>query len=313
MPEPRIAIVFPGQGSQKVGMGAELAQRRPDLWERHVLRAQSASGLPLARLCLEGPLEALTRTEVAQPALFALGSALHEIALEAGVRPGFVAGHSLGEYTAAVAAGALSAQDGLELVCERGRLMAEVQAQRPGAMGAVIGLPTQAVIELCATGGDVEPANLNAPTQTVVSGAQEAVAELLARASAAGAEKAVPLQVGAAFHSHAMRSVQREMAQRMRHLEWHDPEVALASNASGTLAHTAAQVHEALVAQIASPVQWVACVEALLAAGAERFLELGPGRVLTGLLKRIAPEATGVAADGPEKVERQGQKLTHAV
>jgi [acyl-carrier-protein] S-malonyltransferase len=250
---------------------------------------------------------------VAQPALFALGSALHELALEAGLRPGFVAGHSLGEYTAAVAAGALSPEDGLALVCERGRLMAEVQVQRPGAMGAVIGLPSEAVAELCARVGEVEPANLNTPTQTVVSGEEAAVAELLARASEAGADRAVRLQVGAAFHSRAMRPVQAAMARRMEGLAWRDPEIALAANASGTLVSTAEEVHAALVAQIASPVRWVACVEALLAAGAGSFLELGPGRVLTGLLKAIAPGVSGAAADGPEKVARQGLKLTQAV
>src|SRR3954452_6810833 len=167
------AFLFPGHGSQKVGMGASLLAARPEVFARHVDRAREGAGLPLRRLCLEGPLEDLTRTEAAQPALFALSLALDELAREAGLRPDLVAGHSLGEYTAAVASGALAAEDGLRLVVERGRRMAAIQRERPGAMAAVMGLDAERLAALCeeaSAAGVVGPANLNSATQVVVSG-----------------------------------------------------------------------------------------------------------------------------------------------
>jgi [acyl-carrier-protein] S-malonyltransferase len=145
----KTAFLFPGQGSQRVGMGADLLEARPDLFDRHMEQADTVSELPIRELCLEGPIEELTRTDVAQPALFALSLAMMELAGESGLRPDFVAGHSLGEYTAAVASGAIGAEDGMRLVCERGRLMASAQSERPGAMGAILGLDAEQVAELC--------------------------------------------------------------------------------------------------------------------------------------------------------------------
>src|ERR1051325_4171255 len=164
----KLAFVFPGQGSQKVGMGAELLESDADLYARYLDRADEASGLEIRQLSLEGPAESLTETNVAQPALFSLSLALHEVAREVGLRAEFVAGHSLGEYTAASAAGALDAEDGIRVVSERGRLMAGMQSQRPGAMAAVIGLSPDKVEELCreaSEAGVVAPANLKSPAQ----------------------------------------------------------------------------------------------------------------------------------------------------
>jgi [acyl-carrier-protein] S-malonyltransferase len=303
----KTAFLYPGQGSQRVGMGADVLESRPEVIEPLFEAAQSASGLDVRALCLEGPIEELTRTDVAQPALFTVSMALTELAREAGLRPDFVAGHSLGEYTAAVAAGSLSAADGIALVSERGRRMAAIQSERPGTMGAIIGLPAERVGELCreaSASGTVAPANLNTPVQTVVSGEESAVVAVLALAEQAGAERAIRLQVGAAFHSELMEPVQSALAETMQSLQWRDPSPPLVSNASGQVVRSADDVRAALVAQIASPVLWVQCVRTLIDAGVTSFLELGPGRVLSGLVRQVEPEAETFAADSPKKLAK---------
>jgi [acyl-carrier-protein] S-malonyltransferase len=306
----KTAFLFPGQGSQRVGMGAELLQARPELFERYFDLADAASGLPIRALALEGPIEELTRTDVAQPALFALSLAIHELARESGLEPDFMAGHSLGEDTAAVAAGALDVQAGMELVSLRGRLMANCGSERPGGMAAIVGLPAEEVRALCETAseaGTVAPANFNSPRQTVVSGDEAGVQRLLELAEEAGASKAVRLKVSAAFHSVLMEPVQREMAEMMDKLTWKDPTVPVVANASGAVLHTGEEVCQALVAQIASPVLWVQCVQTLVGEGCTKFLELGPGRVLGGLVRQIEPDVELFAADSPEKLEQFAQ------
>jgi [acyl-carrier-protein] S-malonyltransferase len=303
----KIAFLYPGQGSHRVGMGAEILQAHPEVMEGFFAAAQEASGLEIRSLCLDGPIEELTRTEVAQPALFAVSMAMTELARQAGVQADFVAGHSLGEYTAAVAAGCLSPAEGIALVSERGRRMAEIQSQRPGAMGAVIGLPAERVSELCETAraaGSVVPANLNTPTQIVVSGEEDAVQKLLELAKEAGAEKAILLRAGAAFHSELMEPVRNALAETMQGLQWRDPTPPLVSNASGTVVDSAAGVREALVTQITSPVRWADCVRTLIDAGVTSFLELGAGRVLGGLVRQIEPEADVLSADSPKKLAK---------
>lgn len=303
----RTAFLFPGQGSQKVGMGSDLLEARPDVFDRYLEQADTASGLPIRQLCLEGPIEELTATEAAQPALFSVSLAVLELAREEGLEPGFVAGHSLGEYTAAVASGALAVEDGMRLVSKRGQLMANIQSERPGAMAAIIGLEADRVRELCeqaSEAGPVAPANLNTPVQIVCSGEEAAVLRLLELAEEAGADKAIRLQVGAAFHSELMEPVQRAMADEMDGVEWSDPEVPLCGNASGKLRTTADEVHEALIAQIASPVLWVECVRTLIENGCDRFLELGSGRTLGGLVRQIDPEVETFSADSPKKLSK---------
>ena len=302
----KLALVFPGQGSQKVGMGSDLLAARPEVFDRYFTEADAAAGVPVRTYALEGPAEALTETNVAQPALFALSLAVHELAREEGIAADFVAGHSLGEYTAAVAAGALAFADGIRLVAERGRLMAAAQDERPGAMAAVIGLSAEQVGEVCreaSAAGVVAAANLNTPTQIVISGEVTAVGQAMVLAEAAGANKVVRLQVGAAFHSALMEPARDRMAALMADVTWHDPAVPMASNASGGLVRTGAEVREALTRQIASPVRWVDCVQTLAAEGVTTVLELGAGRTLGGLVRQIDRALVVAAADSPKALE----------
>lgn len=301
----KLAFLFPGQGSQKVGMGEALRESHADTFDRWFAAADEASGLPVRQYTLEGPIESLTRTDVAQPALFALSLAVEEAVRTLGHQPDYVAGHSLGEYTAAVAAGALERADGMRLVARRGKLMAEIQSERPGAMAAIIGLEAEPLKRLCdeaSAAGSVALANLNSPSQIVVSGAEPGVDRLVELATGAGAKKAVRLQVGAAFHSELMKPVQEEMARAMADTPFRDARVPLASNASGRLVRTADEVRDALVAQIASPVRWVDCVRALAAEGCTELWELGPGRVLAGLVRQIEPELVVTPVDAPAKL-----------
>jgi [acyl-carrier-protein] S-malonyltransferase len=286
-------------------MGSDLRDADPGLYDKYLTKADEASGLPIRQYSLEGPIETLTETQVAQPALFALSLALVEAARASGLQAEYVAGHSLGEYTAAVASGALSVDDGMALVSERGRLMAGIQSERPGAMAAIIGLDADQLRALCEQASDaglVSLANLNTPAQTVVSGEEAGVERLMELAADAGAARVIRLQVGAAFQSELMKPVQEKLAERMSTIEWRDPDTPLVGNASARILTTGAEIHQALIDQIASPVRWVECVQALVDAGCDSFVELGPGRVLGGLVRQIAPGMETVSLESPAQL-----------
>ena len=303
----KLAFLFPGQGSQKVGMDAGLRATGSERLDELLAAADAGSGQPVSRYVAEGPQEDLTRTDVAQPALFAVSLALAEVAEECGLRPDLVTGHSLGEYTAAAVSGALDPGDAMRLVCERGRLMAEIQERSPGAMAATGGVDEARLAELCAEAAQglaLGPANLNSPKQIVVSGEVDAVERLLSLLDAEPGARAMRLPVGAAFHSSLMVPVRDKLRGPLGEVEIVAPAVPLVANHSGQPVDDAAGVRTALVEQIANPVRFADCVRALVSAGCTDFLELGPGKVLAGLVRQVAGrDVNAAAADSRERIE----------
>lgn len=295
------AMLFPGQGAQEVGMGRDLAEAFPEAAELFE-RAEDVLGVPLRRICWDGPEEELTRTENAQPALLLHGYAVWSLlpeALRASATVG--AGHSLGEFTAYLAAGALGFEDALRLVRRRGELMA---ASEEGTMAAVIGLDDEEVEAVCeATDGVVVPANFNAPGQVVVSGATDAVERAGDRAREAGA-RVMELDVSGAFHSPLMEVARDGLEEALRDVEIRPPRFPVVANATARPVDDPDTARELLVEQLTSPVRWVAGVEAMRSRRLDRWLELGPGRVLAGLMRRIdrsvEVESLGSAEDVDE-------------
>lgn len=285
----RVAWVFPGQGAQEVGMGRDLYDGSAAA--RHLFQtADTLLGYALSSLCFQGPAEQLQQTEHAQPAIFVTSLACLEATRELGgltEAPAVcVAGHSLGEYSALVAANALRFEDGLRLVAERGRLMQEAAAAKPGAMAALLGLDEQEVHAICAETG-TEVCNLNAPGQIVIGGDAEAVTAALTLALERGAQRGVRLNVSGAFHTSHMAPAAAAMERVVAKATIRDPHLPVIANTTGQPITTAAQVRTELAQQVRQPVQWIRSVETMLALGTERVIEFGPGRVLTGLVRRI--------------------------
>jgi len=287
--EARLAWLFPGQGAQETGMGRDLFEGSPAA--RCVFEtADRVLDFALSRLCFDGPEDALQRTDHAQPALFTMSLACLEAAREQGALPpeppAFCAGHSLGEYTTVVAAGALDLEDGLRLVAERGRLMRLAAEEQPGAMAALLGLDEAAARAVCAeTGADV--CNLNAPGQVVIGGTEEAVTGAMALALERGAQRGVRLRVSGAFHTSRMTPAAEGMARAVAAAPIRDPEVPIVANTTAEPLITAEALRKELVEQIVQPVLWQRTVEQLRAQGVTGVVEFGPGRVLTGLVRRI--------------------------
>jgi [acyl-carrier-protein] S-malonyltransferase len=296
----RIAALFPGQGSQSVGMGRDLAAEWPEAAEVFAT-ADRALELPLSRLCWEGPEETLRLTEHTQPALLAHSAAAWRVLAEAGLRVDGVAGHSLGEYSAAVAAGALGLEDALRTVRLRGRLMQEAVPVGEGAMAAVIGLDDQAVVAECerataATGAAVVAANFNAPGQVVIAGTAAAVELAGAGCRQRGARRVLPLAVSAPFHSPLMAPAREGLEPTLAGLELSELEVPLYRNVDATPVRAAADLRVGLVRQVDAPVRWTATIERMVADDFDTFVEVGAGTVLCGLVRRVHREAECLAA-----------------
>jgi [acyl-carrier-protein] S-malonyltransferase len=304
----KIAVHFPGQGSQAVGMGRDLAEKFPIAAETFH-EADAALGLSLSRLCFEGPEEDLRLTENTQPAILTVSVAAARVLAAHGVEPALAAGHSLGEWSAHVIAGTLSFSDAVRAVKTRGRAMQKAVPAGEGAMAAVLALDAEQVAEACAeaareTGLVVTAANLNSPGQTVISGATAAVEKASALCKAKGARRAVMLPVSAPFHCALMQPAQEEVARVLAGIALGDPKIPVAANVTGTLVTTADAARDALTRQVTGAVRWVACVQSLKGAGADVFVEVGPGKVLCGLLKQIDPELKSVNVEDVASLEK---------
>lgn len=297
MANEKIAFVFPGQGSQVVGMGRELAEAFPEVKARFD-EANDILGFDLTKLCFEGPDSELQKTEFTQPALLATSYAFLELIHRyTDLQPDFVAGHSLGEYTALVAADSIGYADALRTVSARGSLMKSAVPEGVGGMLAIIGLDSDEVAALCADvkesgSGHVEPATLNAPDQTVAAGELSALEVLAERAREAGARRVVPLNVSGPFHSALLRPAGERLADELEKIEIRDPKIPVIANVTGEPVHTADAIRDALVTQVSAPVRWVESVRYMIDQGVTTFLEIGSGKVLCGLIRRIDRSVT---------------------
>jgi [acyl-carrier-protein] S-malonyltransferase len=302
----KIAFLFPGQGSQAVGMGralAEASKAAAAVWQE----ADDALGFPLSRLCWDGPEADLVLTANTQPAVLTASVAATAALAERGAVPDLAAGHSLGEYSALVAAGALAFRDAVALVRKRGEFMQEAVPVGTGAMAALLGVDLAVAEEACAeaaAGDVVGVANINGPGQIVIAGHRAAVERAVKAAAARGGRRSVMLPVSAPFHSALMKPAADRLVAELDRVAVAAPRIPVVRNVDAGLTTTAAEVKPFLVRQVASPVRWSACVERLAREGATVFLEVGPGRVLTGLLKRTLEGVAGHPVEDPASLDK---------
>jgi [acyl-carrier-protein] S-malonyltransferase len=308
MNQKKLVFLFPGQGSQTVGMGRDLYEKFA-IAKQTFEEADDALRFSLSKLCFEGPEEQLRLTEFTQPAIFTVSIAAQRVLAEKGILPSFAAGHSLGEYSANVAAGVLSFADAVKTVRNRGRYMQEAVPAGQGAMAAVLGLGAEAVVEVCAraareTAAIVSAANLNSPEQTVISGAVAAVERAAALAKEAGAKRAVMLPVSAPFHCALMQPAQDRLAEDLRRLDFSAPKVPIVTNVDAALVTEAGPLRDALVRQVTGSVRWVESVRLLTEQKPTHFLEVGPGKVLCGLLRQIDRSQTALNVEDTASLEK---------
>jgi [acyl-carrier-protein] S-malonyltransferase len=285
----QLAFLFPGQGSQAVGMGKNLAEHH-SIAKQTFEEADSALGMKLSQLCFDGPEDQLRLTENTQPAILTVSVAAWRVLSEKGIKPAFVAGHSLGEYSAHVAVGTLSFSDAVRAVHNRGKYMQEAVPVGTGSMAAIIGMSVDAVVTLCAEAsqGEVcEPANINSPEQIVISGHTAAVERAVKLADERGAKRAKVLPVSAPFHCSLMKPAQDRLAVDLNTLNFSSPLVPVIANVYAKPVEDAVSSREALIRQVTGAVKWSECVQLLISRGVQTFLEVGPGKVLSGLMRQI--------------------------
>ena len=306
----KIAFCFPGQGSQDVGMGRAVAAEFPEARAAYD-EASEAVGFDVAKLCFEGSLEELTRTELQQPALVATSIACLRAVHTLGIEPDYVIGHSVGEYSALAAADAIGTGEAVALVRERGEAMAEAARETPGAMAAVLGLEDAVVEELCLAIEGVWPANYNCPGQIVVSGENSAVDRLIEEAAARGARKTVKLRVSGAFHSPLVARAAERLRPALSKAAWRDPAPPFMSTVSAKI-EDAQRIGSLLVDQLTGPVRFTQAVRGLVKDGVEMFVEIGPGQVLSGLLRRCDRSLRTISVSDPEALRKLREKLSAA-
>jgi [acyl-carrier-protein] S-malonyltransferase len=309
----KIAFLFPGQGSQAVGMGVALAEAFPEARSAFE-QATHVLDWDLLAACKEGPEDRLRRTEVAQPALYVTGYAAFAVLRSLGIQPEAAAGHSIGEYAALAAANVFGFTEGLDLVRERGKLMQAAGQEHPGSMAAILGLPREAIQRLCdsvaKTQGVCVPVNFNSPEQIVVAGTNGAMEALTAEASKAGAKRIIALHVSGAFHSPLMNEAAVRMKKYLSLVSFRDAICPVAMNVDGHCRQKAGEIQAALAQQLDHSVEWVKSIEALRGIGCDNFVECGPGRVLAGLLRRIGKELKGYSTETLESLEEVRNALT---